>query len=130
MFTSGRVGVAVQVPARDLGTAIGQGAYLREQAGRLFLAPELSIARDEDKGAVRVRLDAAGCRSGVDRLGVALQMIERPRFVPEPCGRPRVTGAQAQSALQCFECLLVTAVEAQHDSEIKVAESEVPVQLD
>src|SRR6266851_6062218 len=130
MLTGDWVGIAVQIPAHGIRAAPWQGAYLGKCACGLFIAPELGIARDQDQGAVRVRLDEASRQRGLDRLLVTPQMIKRPGPVGEPGGGPGVPGAEAQPCLDRFESFLVTAVEAQPNSKIEMTEGEVGVQLD
>ena len=55
------VGVAVQIPAGRFCAAARQGAYIGQCVLGLFVAAELSTARNQDEGAVRVRPDAASC---------------------------------------------------------------------
>src|SRR3984893_3877853 len=130
MLTGDWVGIAVEIPARGFCAAPWQGAYLDKCACGLFIALELGIARDQDEGAVRMRLDAASCQRGLDRLLGTSQMIKRPGLVGEPGGGPRIAGTKAQPRLDRFESCLVAAVKAQRNSKVKMTESEVPVQLD
>jgi predicted MFS family arabinose efflux permease len=80
-LTDDWVGIAIQIPAHGFRAATWQGAYLGKCACGLFIAPELGIARDQDEGTVRMRLDAASCQRGLDRLLVTSQMIKRPGLV-------------------------------------------------
>src|SRR5260370_23051624 len=124
------VGIAIQIPAHRIRGATGQGAYLGKCACGLLIALELDIARDQDEGAVRMRLDAASCQRGLDRLLVTSQMIKRPGLVGEPGGGPRIAGAEAQPGIDRFESCVVAAVKSQRNFKEKMTESEVPVQLD
>ena len=56
-------------------------------------------------------------------------MIKHPGFVGEPSGGPRIAGAKAPPRLDRFESFVVAAVEAQRNPKVKMAGSEVPVQL-
>src|SRR5439155_14403626 len=80
------------------------------------------------------RTREAGCgelpQRGLDRLIVATQVIKRPGLIGEPGGGPGIAGTKAPSRLDRFESLLVAAVEAQPNSEVKMTEREVRVQLD
>jgi hypothetical protein len=130
MLTGGRVGIAVQIPAHHTCVAAWQGAYIGQGASGLFTTPELGVARGQDEGAVRVRPDAASCQRGLDRLIVATQVIKRPGLIGELGGGPGIAGTKAPPGLDRFESLLVAAVEAQPNSEVKMTEREVRVQLD
>src|SRR6266851_3326949 len=125
MLTGDWVGIAIQIPEHGFRAATWQGAHLGKCACGLFIAPELGIARDQDEGAIRVRLDASSCQRGLDRVLVTFQMIKRAGSVGEPRGGPWVAGAEAQPCLDRFESFLVAAVKAQHNSKIKMTESEV-----
>src|SRR5215470_7123203 len=57
-------------------------------------------------------------------------MIKHPGFVGEPGGSPGIAGAKAPPCLDRFERFFVAAVEAQANSQVKMTESEVPVELD
>ena len=129
MLTGGWVGIAVQVPTHHTCVAAWQVAYIGQCASGLFLTPKLGIARCQDEGAVRVRPDAASCQRGLDRLLVTPQMIKHPGLIGEPSGGPRIAGAKAPPRLDRFESFVVAAVEAQCNPKVKMAESEVPVQL-
>src|SRR6516162_249965 len=56
-------------------------------------------------------------------------MIKHSGLVGEPGGGPRIAGTKAPSRLDRFEGFLVAAVEAQSNSQVKMPESEVLVQL-
>src|SRR6516225_4220300 len=57
-------------------------------------------------------------------------MIKHPSLVGEPGGGPRIAGTKAPSRLDRFESFLVTTVETQRNTQIKMTEGEVRVQLD
>src|SRR6516164_3490288 len=57
-------------------------------------------------------------------------MIEHAGLVGEPGGGPRITGTKSPPRLDRFESFFVAAVEAQRNTEIKMTESEVGIELD
>src|SRR6516162_10517944 len=59
MLTDYSVGIAVQIPAGRFFAAPWQGMHIGQCLSGLFVTPELGVARDQNKGAVRVRPDAA-----------------------------------------------------------------------
>ena len=59
MLPGYRVGIAVQIPAGRFFAALWQGVYVHQCPSDVFITSELGIARDQDKGAVRVRPNAA-----------------------------------------------------------------------
>src|SRR6516165_4003600 len=71
MLAGDWVGISVQIPERRFCAATGQSAYLGKCASGLSIAAELGVARDQDEGTVRVRLDAPSRQRGLDRLLVA-----------------------------------------------------------
>ena len=77
-----------------------------------------------------MRLDAPRRRRRLDRLGIALQVIERASLVREPGGKPQIARTESQAHLERFECFGVAAVEAQHDAAVEMPEREALVQLD
>ena len=59
MFTSCRVGIAVQIPAGRLLAALWQGVYVGQRRPDLFITFQLGVACDQDEETVSMRLDAA-----------------------------------------------------------------------
>ena len=59
MFTSCRVGIAVQIPAGRSLAALRQGVYVGQRRPDFFITSELGVACDQDEETVGVRLDAA-----------------------------------------------------------------------
>src|SRR5262249_10275461 len=104
--------------------------YLTKRTNRQFVATELGTTRDQDERAVRVTPDAASFRRGLNRFRVTSQVIKHPALVREPRGCAGIARAKAQPPLERLESLLVAAVEAQHDSKVKMTKGEVLIQLD
>src|SRR5438105_5676615 len=130
MLTGYWIGIAVQIPAGRFCAATQKGAYVGRYASGILITPELGIARDQDEGAVRVRLNESSRQRGLDRILVTPQMIKYPGLIGEPGGGPGIAGTKAPPGLNRFESFLVAAVEAQSNSKVKMAESKVSVQLD
>src|SRR5215469_13123006 len=130
MLTGYWVRVTVQIPAGGFFFARGQGVNIGQRPSDLLIAPELGIARDQDKEAVGVRPDAASRQRRLDRLFVTPQMIKNPSLVGEPGRGPGIAGTEAPPRLDGVERFFVAAVQAQPNAKIKMSDSEVPVELD